>query len=1226
MRASEDDGTEHGTEEMTEDVTDRAQTRERTTSRPSGTTTSPLLPLIVALCLFSMPVSAGDDLRGSGSAPAPTFSTASTVLWLGESALLPLLVEQPREAAWSLAPVASRGIVVVEEARFLAGETIGYVRVRATALGPATLQVGDAQLQIDVREPAARVKPWSPLRVVSPGPGAALWGKVRFAVQFTRFAGSDAEPTSMPRLRMHVPGLGELTPIGSTPAEWGPLHLAAFEVDCSQLTAGYHTFVVRCEHDGGAQHRATAQFLVLPADAAVALSGECEDYVTTSRPQAQGERGPRVQPDGSASGARMVANYGPRPAWVLPVDVSEAAAYQLFLTVRGDYAGGAFPTIAMIVDDQPQSHSATRIAGRGWHRMAIGTPIQLAAGSHHLTAYFANDFFAARLADRNLYLDRFELVPVSQRPPGPASVERVPLHAEVRVAFRNTFDGSQVLDELPVEALCWWRDAESTPPPTVTLWVNGAPLRSQRAAAPAFWIARSELYPGANEVRLTATLDSGVENSSLVQTVHVSGAHERSGVPRRSARFSVYDSGWDDVLQKLLRTDSQGAGHRVAAYYGSATATLELPEDLVGDFDCSVEARGDAFEGAPICKVELLADGKRQLVGQPPIYGQWQRYSVGALECRSGEKKLLVTFANDHYQANVGDRNLYLRAVVLRQRSTQSREPADITIDWCYPKPGASGYDTDVAVVKVPPGGPVTWGDVEIDGQRQRLRQRPTSDGFIVLPLLLRDVAAGKRRLRVVVGGSDGVLAKSDVHRFRVLRKQPKELTQYERAVRMLDRFGFGVEEARLAELLAAGEQEWLAAALDFAAAPADEAVLAALATVRYPRLGRRDDVRRRVALEWLRSKSPARIRFAYWLENHFNTWLGKTDAGPKWSEHRRFADLLGAPFSEQLLASASSPAMLTYLDQQSSFRGRLNENYAREIMELHTLGVHGGYRQEDVTTAAKLLTGWTYAAEAALVEDVGYLAAEFRFDPRLGDGAEYRLLGSAFAAANGAGRYARVRRFLELLTRHPSTAKFLSTKLVEHYVAVPAPAAVVAAATATFQQSGGDLSAVLRAIARHPDFWRRELPPRVATPLDYGLRLTRICGDQRVGTLNGFLNRSGMALYDRATPDGYPDEDHAYADSNAMLQRWRLARQQEWRLLALVPPAWVRVGEAKRDAAWRQRVVDYLAMRVTGRLLGKRSNEAACGFLRSVQSEGARKQILEVAKLICQLPEANLR
>jgi uncharacterized protein (DUF1800 family) len=162
------------------------------------------------------------------------------------------------------------------------------------------------------------------------------------------------------------------------------------------------------------------------------------------------------------------------------------------------------------------------------------------------------------------------------------------------------------------------------------------------------------------------------------------------------------------------------------------------------------------------------------------------------------------------------------------------------------------------------------------------------------------------------------------------------------------------------------------------------------------------------------------RNRFVLWTENHFSTWIEKADALNKWAEHARFLELGAAPFGSLLRASATSPAMLLYLDQNRSFANKLNENYAREIMELHTLGVHAGYRQEDVTALASVLTGWTLSADAPTKGDVREMARSFRFDPILNSPAARKVFGMEFAKTEDP--QARYDRTLAALTPRPYT------------------------------------------------------------------------------------------------------------------------------------------------------------------------------------------------------------
>jgi uncharacterized protein (DUF1800 family) len=298
----------------------------------------------------------------------------------------------------------------------------------------------------------------------------------------------------------------------------------------------------------------------------------------------------------------------------------------------------------------------------------------------------------------------------------------------------------------------------------------------------------------------------------------------------------------------------------------------------------------------------------------------------------------------------------------------------------------------------------------------------------------------------------------------------------------------------------------------------------------------------------------PGAARFVLWAENHFSTWVPRT-RDPQWSEHAAFARLGAAPFYDLLLASARSPAMLRYLDQENSYASKLNENYAREIMELHTLGVHGGYTQQDVTSLARLLTGWTASREGDGRSGGELAAYTFRFDPALSDRRSIRIIGVDFPAGAGPprpgdsgaeamGGYDRVLLALQTLAAHPSTAQFVSRKLAEHYVGHPAPEGLVEDLSSVFARTGGDMREMLVAIAKHPAFWAAE--HRMAHPTDFAIRLARVTGKTNAGQLADFLGRCGNGMFDRATPDGYPEADSSYTDSNAMVQRWKFRRN--WR------------------------------------------------------------------------------
>ena len=223
------------------------------------------------------------------------------------------------------------------------------------------------------------------------------------------------------------------------------------------------------------------------------------------------------------------------------------------------------------------------------------------------------------------------------------------------------------------------------------------------------------------------------------------------------------------------------------------------------------------------------------------------------------------------------------------------------------------------------------------------------------------------------------------------------------------------------------------------------------------------------------------------------------------------------------------------------------------------------------------------------------------------------------------AQRFDRFVETLELLERRPETARFVSRKLAEHYVSVPAPDTLVDDLAGVFQTSGGDPRAVLTALVAHPEFWDGADAPRLTSPLDYGLRIGRICRIPAVDwSLRQFLQNSGMGLFDRVSPDGYPEEDTAWADTNGLMQRWRWVQQIPWAVRNIVPNDNRRYSGGDPDA-WRQRILDHAAVRLTGWTLGEESNAAALAFFQEDEAQVWR-QVDNACELVCRLPEANLK
>jgi uncharacterized protein (DUF1800 family) len=253
-----------------------------------------------------------------------------------------------------------------------------------------------------------------------------------------------------------------------------------------------------------------------------------------------------------------------------------------------------------------------------------------------------------------------------------------------------------------------------------------------------------------------------------------------------------------------------------------------------------------------------------------------------------------------------------------------------------------------------------------------------------------------------------------------------------------------------------------------------------------------------------------------------------------------RFRDLLGA--------TARSPAMLFYLDNWMSAaepdngmrtgrprtRRGLNENYARELMELHTLGVDGGYTQKDVTEVARAFTGWTI--------DNPRRGGGFTFQPRLHDTGEKTVLGHRIRAGGGIEDGEQV---LDILADHPSTARFIATRLARRFVSDQPPASLVARAATRFRETRGDLRAVTRAILTSREFKAStSYRAKIKTPLEYVVSALRMTGAE-VGDARALvraLQQLGMPLYQCQPPTGYSDSADAWVNAGALLNRMNFA------------------------------------------------------------------------------------
>jgi uncharacterized protein (DUF1800 family) len=286
-----------------------------------------------------------------------------------------------------------------------------------------------------------------------------------------------------------------------------------------------------------------------------------------------------------------------------------------------------------------------------------------------------------------------------------------------------------------------------------------------------------------------------------------------------------------------------------------------------------------------------------------------------------------------------------------------------------------------------------------------------------------------------------------------------------------------------------------------------------------------------------------------FW-SNHFNVFAGK--GADRWLMTSYDRDTIRphalGKFRDLLRATAQSPAMLFYLDNWLSVspnaagarmaanvrRRGINENYAREIMELHTIGVDGGYTQQDVYEVARCFTGWTLRRPRG--------EAAFYFEPRLHDAGAKTVLGSRIAAGGGMEDGLQV---IDLLARHPATARFIARKLARRFVADEPPLSVIDRATDTFRRSDGDIRAVIRSIFEAPEFFAPEFyQAKVKKPLEYVASSMRLLqAETRVTPqLLRYLARMGEPLFLAQPPTGYPDVGASWVSADMLLTRMNFA------------------------------------------------------------------------------------
>ena len=318
-----------------------------------------------------------------------------------------------------------------------------------------------------------------------------------------------------------------------------------------------------------------------------------------------------------------------------------------------------------------------------------------------------------------------------------------------------------------------------------------------------------------------------------------------------------------------------------------------------------------------------------------------------------------------------------------------------------------------------------------------------------------------------------------------------------------------------------------------------------------------------------------------FWL-NHFNVFLHKNEATPYYMvsfERDVIRPRALGKFEDLLEATAHSPAMMIYLDNSSSIgpdstaaeraerrqnnnkkkREGLNENYGRELMELHTLGVNGGYTQADVTQASRILTGWTVERPER--------GGGFQFDPNRHEPGTKIVMGQKFKDHGEQ----EGRELLHMLATRPATAQFISRKLAVRFVSDNPPQVLVDRMAKTFLSSDGDIAAVLSTLFHSQEFWDTNVyRAKVKTPIEFVVSAARASNAdiENLQPLANAVREMGMPLYGCVTPNGYSWMADPWVSTNALVNRMNFALSMAANHLPGISIAWDPTESVNNDTA----------------------------------------------------------
>jgi uncharacterized protein (DUF1800 family) len=360
---------------------------------------------------------------------------------------------------------------------------------------------------------------------------------------------------------------------------------------------------------------------------------------------------------------------------------------------------------------------------------------------------------------------------------------------------------------------------------------------------------------------------------------------------------------------------------------------------------------------------------------------------------------------------------------------------------------------------------------------------------------------------------------------------------------RLVRRATLGLDDATISAAKAQGYQGWLQSQLDYQRI--DSSDVDARVAALWPQLSGTPEsltnidqfqTQTQLSAAWLyrAALSPRQLyeRMVEFWTDHLNIEVGKVGYLKIIDERDVIRKHALGKFGDLIKASSKSPAMLAYLDQNLSRVGAPNQNYARELLELHTLGVDNGYTQNDVDELSRVLTGWTLQGRG-----------NFSFNAGLHDWTSKSVMGITIPAGSPSQGQAGIQegeQIIDMLVKHPNTARYISTKLLKWFITPEPSAAQIAAVVSVFRASGGDLKLVVRAVLNQG--WVVAAPRKFKRPFHYFVSALRGAKASITTTASlGFvMNQLGQPLYFWETPDGYPDLFEYW--SGNLMPRWQIA------------------------------------------------------------------------------------